>query len=126
MDFSGQYLTFTEYKVFGGTLDQTPFNLLEFKARQEVNKATFGRLIDLTSQNEDVKLCMFDMINTLKMSEVSKAGNVSSETIDGYGVSYNNMTTKEKNDILYNIISGYLANCKLEDGTSYLYRGVCE
>ena len=30
MEFNGQYLTYNEYKALGGSLDITPFNLLEF------------------------------------------------------------------------------------------------
>ena len=44
MEYSGQYLTFNEYKAMGGTLDQTPFNILELKARQEINKRTQKQL----------------------------------------------------------------------------------
>ena len=37
MEFSGQYLTYLEYKALGGTLDQTPFNILEFEARRQID-----------------------------------------------------------------------------------------
>ena len=33
MEINGQYLTFDEYKVLGGTLDKMPFLKLEFEAR---------------------------------------------------------------------------------------------
>ena len=44
MDFSEQYLTYAEYRSLGGTLDITPFNLLEFEARRKIDIRTFNRL----------------------------------------------------------------------------------
>ena len=35
MEFKGQYLTYQEFKALGGTLDEMPFNLLEYNARIE-------------------------------------------------------------------------------------------
>mgnify|MGYP006974354157 CR=1 FL=1 len=63
MEFSGQYLTYDEYKAIGGTIDQTPFNILEFNARKEIDEETQGRLIGLIEQCEEVKMCMFELIN---------------------------------------------------------------
>ena len=44
MEFSGQYLTYPEYKSLGGTLDIMPFNLLEFEARKKIDNRTLYRL----------------------------------------------------------------------------------
>ena len=63
MEFTGQYLTYDEYKVLGGNLDQTPFNLSEMKARKIIDKYTQGRLIDLETQVLEVKSCVYDLIN---------------------------------------------------------------
>ena len=38
MEFSGQYLTYEEYRALGGTLDLAPFNILEFGARRRIFK----------------------------------------------------------------------------------------
>ena len=65
MDFSGQYLTYAEYRDLGGTLDITPFNLLEFEARQNIDKYTFGRLKTLNNQVDEVKICVYKIINYL-------------------------------------------------------------
>ena len=129
MKFSGQYLTFEEYINLGGSLtDEKPFNILEKDSRNEIDKYTFGRLKDLKSQNEDVKLCMYKIMNK-KLSYIDKEdkNNISSESIDGYSVSYNTdkandneSQQKEIKDIIYT----YLAESKLEDGTPYLYRGL--
>ena len=85
MEISGQYLTFAEYKVLGGTLNQMPFELLEFNARQIVDKYTFGRLKDLETQNKEVKVCVFNLIGKIdsfnQIIVQYKGG--ASETIDG-------------------------------------------
>ena len=62
MEISGQYLTYVEYKALGGTLAETPFKILEFEARQNVDKYTFGRLKELETQNQEVKLCIYKLL----------------------------------------------------------------
>ena len=132
MEFKGQYLTYEEYKVLGGNLYQTPFNLSEMKARKIIDKYTFGRLIDLETQVQEVKLCVYDLIN-LGMGYDSSGDNylknrsISSESTDGYSVSFGSVssdTVKTRKEEEYNIVFDYLAECKLEDGTPYLYRGI--
>lgn len=133
MEIQGQYLTWLEYKALGGTLTETPFTLLENKARMYIDKYTFGRLIDLETQEQNTKLCVYYLIENLQNYESSinqsVAQNISSENIDGYSVSYvNNASSVSsiitgKEDSIKDIIYTYLANCKLEDGTPYLYRG---
>jgi hypothetical protein len=112
MNFEGQYLTYLEYKALGGTLDQTPFNLLEYEARKQINIRTQNRLINETTIPEDVKLCVYHLINKIEnyfntINNVSN--NIASENIDGYSVSYINATQiseiiKSKNNELDDII----------------------
>lgn len=135
MDFENQYLTYDEYVELGGTILETPFNLLEFKARKYVDKYTFGRLINLEEQTEEVKMCVFELVNSLNNYEIIsntsvEKANVKSENIDGYSVTYADNTTtsmaevvKGKEEAIKDIIYTYLSNSALEDGTLYLYRG---
>ena len=92
MDFSGQYLLYQEYKVFGGTLDIMPFNILEFESRKRTDNRTQNRIKYMHSKSEEVKLCVNAMINTLAqyIADNSKGinKNVASESIDGYSVSF--------------------------------------
>lgn len=93
MEFEGQYLTYDEYEGLGGTLDQTPFNLLEFQARKEIELRTKGRLrnLEVTEIPEDVKLCEYHLINLIqKYAETTTQSNsgVTSENTDGYSISY--------------------------------------
>ena len=122
MEFEGQYLTYDEYKAMGGLLDQTPFNLLEFEARKEVDKYTFNRLVNLETQNQEVKLCIYALIEQINSNKANLNG-VASESTDGYSISYTSQNTSEISQKTRNIIETYLINCKLSDGTPYLYRG---
>ena len=90
MEFEGQYLTYSEYQELGGTLDQMPFNLLEYSSRKEIDLNTKLRLQDVDNIPNEVKLCMFELINTLNKYVQDSDFNVnySSESIDGYSKSY--------------------------------------
>ena len=131
MEISGQYLTYEEYQALGGTLAKTPFKILEFEARQNVDKYTFGRLKELEEQNQEVKLCVFKLINLINSYNGYESQNkaVASENTDGYSVSYGTPTTdfmKAKNSEIQGVVREYLVDCKLEDGTPYMYCGADE
>ena len=128
MEISGQYLTYVEYKALGGTLTETPFKILEFEARQNVDKYTFGRLKELDTQNQEVKLCIYkliEMIDSYNKQETQNKG-IASENTDGYSVSYlapSTTITEAKNSEIKGVVKEYLVDCKLEDGTPYMYCG---
>ena len=132
MEFTKHYLTYTEYKSLGGTLEETPFNILELEAQKQIDKYTFGRLMNLQSQVNEVKICDFMLINEINSYNNTSANTdgskvVASENIDGYSVSYltaSESVLKANIDRIKTIVNTYLAECKLEDGTPYLYRGV--
>lgn len=91
MEFSGQYLTYEEYQALGGTLDQTPFNLLEFEARNQIDLRTHNRLINEKTIPQKVKMCDFHLIekiNSYAEATSSIGGNIASENTDGYSISY--------------------------------------
>lgn len=95
MEFKGQYLTYAEYRSLGGTLDITPFNLLEFEAQRKVDVATQSRLKGTSSENvpQEVKVCIYNLINAIyhyssSIESATENGNIASESIDGYSVSY--------------------------------------
>jgi hypothetical protein len=114
MEFSGQYLTYSEYKALGGTLDLTPFNILEFEARKEIDKETQGRLINLETHTQETKMCVFELIN-LKQS-INNGVETSGNAI--------NYDTRQISSAVQRIIMKNLLNVRLADGTPYLYRGV--
>lgn len=122
MSFEGQYLTYLEYKSLGGTLQETPFNLLEYEARKQINIRTQNRLINETTIPDEVKLCVYHLINKVESysSTINNtSSNIASENIDGYSVSYINATQiseiiKSKNaeldDIIMNDLYGVIIN----------------
>lgn len=95
MEFSGQYLTFTEYRGLGGTLAETPFNLLEFESRRQIDIRTQSRLKGVNSSEipQEAKLCVFNLIETINnyassIESATENGNIASESTDGYSVTY--------------------------------------
>ena len=129
MEFTKQYLTYSEYQELGGTLEEAPFNILEFEAQKNIDRYTFGRLQNLDTQVNEVKVCEFkliEMLNTYSFYD-NQNKSISSENTDGYSISYaqatENVANAKMNEIK-TIIKTYLAECKLEDGTPYLYVGV--
>ena len=127
MEFEGQYLTYQEYLALGGTLEEMPFNLLEFNARKKIDERTFGRLVDKGQEYKEVKLCIYNMITTLNSYSSYDAQNkaISSESTDGYSISYGTpqkSTTEAKNSELEDIIDTYLSNLIVDD-VPVLYRG---
>ena len=115
MEFNGQYLTYSEYQSLGGTLEEMPFNLLEFNARKKVDKYTFGRLEEIGNGYNEVKLCVNDIIGILGVYQKydNQDKRVSSVNTDGYVESYNldiSGMEKSKDDKIKNIIYNYLSN----------------
>ena len=92
MDFGNKYLTYQEYIALGGTMSISSFELLEFNARSEIDLRTQNRLVDIQNIPTKVKLCMFNLIETINgyISESTEQGksNIASESIDGYSISY--------------------------------------
>ena len=130
MEFSGQYLVYEEYRSLGGTLDLTPFNLLEYEARKKIDERTQGRLKKISDIPQEVKMCMFALINSLNnyLSESSSNRNIASESVGSYSVSYVTGNALHgimnyKNDELNVIISSYLLGVIVND-EHILYLGV--
>jgi len=134
MEFEGQYLTYAEYRSLGGTLDITPFNLLEFEARRKIDAETQSRLKGTNSQNvpQEVKLCVFSLINSINhytesIESATQNGNVASESTDGYSVSYVKSSSikdiiNSKSVELDDIIRTYLINVVF-NGEHLMYLG---
>lgn len=133
MEYSGQYLTYEEYLALGGTLDLTPFNVLEFEARRKIDIRTFNRLKDSEDIPQEVKLCEYKLIDSLNSyavanESVSSKGNLASESTDGYSVTYISYdkvgeVIKSKSAELDDIIRTYLLGV-IYNGEHLLYRGV--
>ena len=127
MEFKNQYLTYEDYKSLGGTLGEMPFNILELKARQVINERTQNRLKNIEEIPQEVKICVYDLINTMNkynLSNNSTSSNISSENTDGYSVTYKSgteMTAEQKaqyEDVMLTDLYGVIVN-----GESILYLG---
>ena len=127
MEFKNQYLSYEEYKSLGGTLGEMPFNILELKARQVINERTQNRLKNIKEMPQEVKICVYDLINTMNkynLSDNSTSSNISSENTDGYSVTYKSgteMTAEQKaqlEDIMLTDLYGVIVN-----GEAILYLG---
>lgn len=132
MEFEGQYLEYDKYEELGGSIEETPFNILEFEARRKIDERTFGRLKGMKNIPLEVKMCTFALINTLNTysmdSTSSRNKNIASESTDGYSVSYASGSqvqeiVKSKSAELNEIIRTYLLNVVI-DGEHILYVGV--
>lgn len=130
MEFNGQYLTYDEYKALGGSLDQTPFNLLEYEARRIIDNRTLQRLQGINQIPQEVKMCMFSLINTINnyANQGQTSKNISSESVGSYSVSYAtgtqiqetiNSKNAELTDIVLNYLTGVIVN-----GEHLVYLGV--
>lgn len=130
MKFSGQYLTYSEYKALGGSLDMTPFNLLEFEARRKIDERTFNRIVGNEIIPQEIKMCMFTLINIINSysnEELSKK-NIASESVGSYSVSYVTGSNAQdviqsKNVELNDVIDKYLFGVMI-NGEHILYCGV--
>ena len=127
MTFNGQYLDYSTYKALGGTLEQSPFNILEYNARKKIDERTFGRLIGIETIPEEVKILDYELINVLESYSNIATGNkgVTSENIDGYSVTYttpNKSINEAINNELEANINTYLSNTIINN-VPVLYRG---
>ena len=117
MDFTSQYLSYEEYMELGGTLDEVPFNELEYECRRIIDSRTQNRLKEINEIPEEVKMLENKMITTLYGYYISlnKAqSGVASENTDGYSVSYisSNQISQlieGKIDVLQDLVSTYLS-----------------
>ena len=75
MDFTNQYLSYEEYKELGGTLDEVPFNELEYECRRIIDSRTQNRLKNAEEIPQEPQI--LDQFNT-----VYKAGSGKEYKVD--------------------------------------------
>jgi len=135
------YLTYDEYRQYGGVLSESVFQNIEVDAELVIDWYTFNRLHAVTEYPDAVKRCMMRVIsllaiknNLLESSNTATASENSAESLvrmqsnDGVSTTYAVFTAFD----LYNtaqtelddIITTYLAGVKLPSGKRLTYRGV--
>lgn len=116
------YATFDNYTkdFFGDNIPEESFSKYEYKARIELDRFTFGRLKGLKDIPSEVKRCICEMAEYLyNESQLAKNNGISSESTDGYSVTYRK--EKSSNAIgkeLYQIAVKHLSM------TGLMYRGI--
>ena len=133
------YLTFAEYIAYGGTLNETAFQQLEFEARSVIDWWTFNRLQNEEIYPEAVKRCMFKLMQLIQDrdralvtdtqgSSSNVAAGIASESNDGVSTSYNTLSAKDAVDTLQkeceNTVNLYLSSVRNSLGQKVLYRGL--
>lgn len=123
-----KYITEQEYKtLLGVTSIPNNFDNLVIRASSYINHKTYGR-IDENDIPEEVKYvtCLIvDLINE-KDVKIKNIGNLSSENIEGWSVSYQSADSieLEYSKKMHDILKDYLWNVLDSYGTPLMYGGV--
>ena len=114
------FLTYEEYKGYGGGLDETAFKIYEYEAEMKVNAATHGRIKTAT---EPIKRCISRLTDIMSKSDVTE-NKVTSWNNEGVSKSIKDFSADDYNNKINDIICDYLANEVDEKGVPLLYLGV--
>lgn len=122
------YLTYQEYKSYGGELSETAFIPLEFKSRKRIDYLTDSRVQNMIAVPAAVKLCMYVLIgmeSSVGRSEQAASPSVSSFNTDGYSETYSQaMDADTASAQMDALTKEYLYGEKNDNGTPLLYRGL--
>lgn len=122
------YLTYQEYRSYGGELSETAFIPLEFKSRKRIDYLTDSRVQNMAAVPAAVKLCMYVLIgmeSSVGRSEQAASPSVSSFNTDGYSETYSQaMDADTANAQMDALTKEYLYGEKDDNGTPLLYRGL--
>lgn len=134
------YLTYEEYRLMGGTLDETQYDDLEFEAEAIVNWYTFNRLSKDTQIPLAVKRLIKYLINLVQAQNEGLLGSVgrsneavspmliASQSNDGVSISYNTLSAidlmKSLKESEETAIRRHLQGVVNQAGRNLLYRGL--
>ena len=126
------YLTYDEYEEMGGGAQESAFPRLEAKARARIDLMTFGRLSNEKSVRENVRFCMFDLINAINADEstggIASGREIASMSNDGVSMSFvsggNAGGARAASSRYAAIVREWLAGETAECGIPLLYAGV--
>lgn len=125
------YLTYSEYKAYGGKLSAEAFAPLELKSRKRIDYLTDSRVAPMVEDAgvpEAVKICMMALIRM--ESEVGAPAQVetpivTSYTTDGYTEHYSNLPGMAEADAqMDKLVKQYLFGEVDGNGVPLLYRGL--
>jgi hypothetical protein len=125
------YLTYAEYTEMGGSMDESLYNRLEFRAEKIIDSYTYNRVKVDNPVRDEIKRLTFEIVGELsaEMSEISGTNATkSSEKVGDYSVSYAVPSGVESAELRTQrttaLISEYLGGLDTADGTPLLYAGV--
>ena len=136
------YLTYEDYKSYGGTLDKSAFDKFNYKAKVKIDYCTDNKLCNDSVFGEKIKRATAEIIDLLStyaeyqnIVTNTKTPVVASQSNDGVSVSYGgyignttpsdlqSASDKLDKDII-KVIRQYLAGETNQSGECLLYRGV--
>ena len=119
------YLTYTEYKEIGGTLEQAAFIRNIDRACGVIDNATHNRIECMAKVPQNVKPLCRDLLEYLVRNNDVKIVTSKSQSAGGVSES-ESYATKTADDIygdIQNMLYDYLGNEKTDNGIPLLYRG---
>ena len=115
------YLSYADYQSLGGTLTNTAFTLLEFKARSLIDFYTQKRIQNMATVPEVVEKCMFELIGKLDTESQTGGGMLTSESSGSYSYSVDIASVKLS---MANTIRTYLTWQTDDNGVYLISAGV--
>ena len=112
------YLDYSDYVSYGGNLEKAAFDRFSYRAERIIDAHTFSKLAGKEYEDipTEVKHCAFELTEYIAENYVNgSVSEKSSESNDGYSVSYEN---KKAEEVISDTIYTYLSD------TGLLYGGV--
>lgn len=120
------YLTYTEYKEIGGTLEETAFNRNIDRACGIIDNSTHNRIDYMAEVPQRAKALCRDLLEYLARNDTTEIS-VTSRSQSAGGVSESeSYATKTADDVygdIQNMLYDYLGTETDDNGTPLLYRG---
>ena len=119
------YLTYTEYKEIGGSIDETAFVRNIDRACGIIDNATHNRIECMAEVPQKAKALCRDLLEYLVQNNGVKIVTSKSQSAGGVSES-ESYATKTADDVygdIQNMLYDYLGNETDDNGTPLLYRG---
>ena len=120
------YLTYTEYKEIGGTLEETAFNRNIDRACGVIDNATHNRIECMAEVPQRAKALCRDLVEYLAKNDTTEIAVTSRSQSAGSVSESESYATKTADDVygdIQNVIYDYLLNVTDDNGIPLLYRG---
>lgn len=116
------YLSYADYRTWGGTMEETDFNRYEYRAEKLIDEETFGRVKNCNPVPEVVKRLTFELVALVQKADVTN-DIVSSESVGSWKKSYKGVSQAAYSKAGKSIIRTYLSGIYTSEGVPLLYRG---